>query len=78
MIIETCKRHARWLWSHRTKTLGAVGVAAGALENQLQVHANIQLPGRGVLLIIFGSAVTIVGTYNSLAAYFGWTDPPSA
>ena len=78
MIIETCKRHARWVWNHRTKTVGGLGVVAGAIQYQLASHPEIKLPHEGVMLMIFGGIVGIVGTYNSLAQFFGWTDPPSS
>jgi hypothetical protein len=77
VIWETCKTKGRWVWNHRTKTVGGIGLACGTLENQLNAHANIHLPGRGVLLMGFGAVVVIVGTYNSLAQFFGWTDQPS-
>jgi hypothetical protein len=76
MMWDACKAKGRWIWRHRTKTLGGVGIAAGSLEASLQNHPDLHLPGRGVLLMIFGTAVMIVGTYNSLASFFGWTDPP--
>jgi hypothetical protein len=76
MIWEACKAKGRWVWRHRTKTLGGIGLAAGTLENQLNSHADLHLPGRGVMLAIFGVMVMLVGTYNSLSQFFGWTDPP--
>lgn len=73
---ETCKAKSRWLWRHRTKALGGIGLAAGSLESSLQNHPDMHLPGRGVLLMTFGAAVIVVGTYNTLAQFFGWADPP--
>jgi hypothetical protein len=76
MIWSACKAKAAWAWRHRTKTLGGIGLACGGLEGSLQSHPDIHLPGRGVLLMVFGAMVMIVGTYNSVAQFFGWTDQP--
>ena len=76
MIWEGCKARARWIWRHRTKTVGGIGIAAGAVQYQLASHPEIHLPQQGVLLMIFGVVVALVGTYNSLAQFFGWVDPP--
>lgn len=65
----------RWIWRHRTKTIGGLGVVAGAVQYQLANHPEIKLPHEGVLLMCFGGVVSIVGTYNSLADFFGWRDP---
>jgi hypothetical protein len=66
---------ARWIWRHRTKAIGGIGVCAGAVQYQLANHPEIRLPHEGVLLMGFGAAVGIVGAYNSIAQFFGWTDP---
>ena len=70
-----CTRCA-WLWRHRTKTIGGLGIAAGAIQVQLANHPEIHLPHDGFLLMCFGGVVAIVGTYNSVAQFFGWQDPP--
>jgi hypothetical protein len=75
VILVAVKRRVFWMWRHRTKLLGGVGVAAGGLESSLQSHPDLHLPGRGVLLMVFGGAVIVVGAYNSLAQFFGWQDP---
>jgi len=75
-VIEQLKAKARWLWSHRTKTLGGLGIAAGGLQAQLANHPEVHLPGQGVMLMFFGALVMLVGTYNSLASFFGWSDRP--
>jgi hypothetical protein len=66
-----------WVWKHRTKSVGALGVIAGACENFLNSHDHLptwMLHERGVALMIFGGAVTLVGLYNSMAAVMGWED----
>lgn len=71
-----CRSGVIWVWRHRTKSVGGLGMAAGALQYQLANHPEIKLPHEGVLLMVFGTMVAIVGTYNSMASFFGWTDPP--
>lgn len=63
-----------WLWKHRTKTIGGFGVVAGAVQYQLANLPQVKLPHEGVMLMFFGVIVSIVGTYNSLADFFGWRD----
>jgi hypothetical protein len=75
MILATCKAKALWLWRHRTKTIGGLGMAAGGIQYQLANHPEIHLPHEGTLLMGFGAVVAIVGTYNSIANFFGWQDP---
>lgn len=73
-LILTCKTRcinsARFVWSHRTKTLGALGMAAGGVEKFIAQHPDFHLPARGTLLIIFGGLVAIVGLINELEAFF--------
>lgn len=73
-LISTCKlrciNSARFVWSHRTKTLGALGMAAGGAEKFVANHPDFHLPARGTLLIIFGGAVAVVGLYNQLEEFF--------
>jgi hypothetical protein len=76
VIWETCKGKARWLWRHRTKSIGGLGMAAGGIQFQLANHPEVHLPHEGSLLMGFGAIVVLVGTYNSAASFFGWTDPP--
>jgi hypothetical protein len=77
-MIIACKRRALWLWGHRTKIAGGVGFGAGVLQSQLQSHPELILPKEGTLLMILGAVIVAIGTYNSIAIYFGWTGPPTA
>lgn len=60
------------VWCHRTKILGAIGLAAGCFENYLSVNHIALLPDqyRGYLLSIFAALVFWVGLYNTLRE--GW------
>jgi type II secretory pathway component PulM len=77
MIIESCRRRALTIWRHRTKLAGGLGMAAGALQMQLQNHPEVHLPREGTMMMGLGAIVVAIGAYNSLAQFFGWTDPPS-
>jgi hypothetical protein len=76
MILDQCKQKLSWVWRHRTKTLGGLGIAAGGIQAQLASHPEVHLPHEGTLLMGFGALVMMVGTYNSIAAFFGWNDAP--
>lgn len=73
---ERCRKSGIWIWRHRTKTVGGLGICAGAIQTQLASHPELHLPREGTVLMFFGAIVAMVGTYNSLASFFGWTDPP--
>lgn len=77
MIFETIKAKARAAFRHRTKILGGLGVAAGSLESWAANHPGIHVPAQGVMLIVLGGLVAIVGTYNTVAQFFGWKDDPT-
>jgi hypothetical protein len=65
-----------WLWQHRTKTLGGLGVGAAALQNFLSSHHIWRVPDsyEGAAVGVLGGLVGAVGIYNSLSDYFGWAD----
>jgi hypothetical protein len=75
-MIIACKRRALWLWSHRTKIAGGIGFGAGVLQSQLQSHPEVALPKEGTMLMILGAIIVAIGTYNSIAAFFGWSGAP--
>ena len=78
-MLDRVKASARYIFHHRTKAVGALGLAAGSAENWLNAHDKLPLwieHQRGVILMVFGTLVTMVGFYNSLANYFGWRDDP--
>lgn len=73
-LISTCKAHcinsARFVWRHRTKSVGTIGMVAGGVEKFLSTHPDIHLPARGTMLIVFGGVVACVGLFNELEAFF--------
>jgi hypothetical protein len=70
-----CQR-CLWIWRHRTKTIGGLGLAAGGVQYQLASHPEVHVPHEGTVLMLFGAIVVMVGTYNSVALFFGWHDAP--
>ena len=75
--VHKCKDKARWIWRHRTKATGSLGIAVGALERFADSHPLWHFPGRGYLLMGFGAVVAAIGGYNTLAEVFGWQDDPT-
>jgi hypothetical protein len=77
-IQQTVKQKARWAWRHRTKTAGALAIAAGSLQGFIENHPGVakHLPGSQAMLLGFGVLVTAIGGYNTLANIFGWVDDP--
>lgn len=73
------KHAARWVWRHRTKTTGALAIAAGSLQGFIESNPTLagHLPGSQAMLIGFGAVVTAIGGYNTLAQIFGWQDDPT-
>jgi hypothetical protein len=58
----------RWIWCHRTKCVGILGVIAGCTQNYLANNNIAFIPAawHGVLLAIFGAVTFLVGLYNSV------------
>jgi hypothetical protein len=73
------KQAARWVWRHRTKTTGALAIAAGSLQGFIESNPVLagHLPGSQAMLIGFGAVVTAIGAYNTLAQIFDWQDDPT-
>lgn len=66
-----------WLWRHRTKAVGGLGIMGGSVQSFLAQHDKIlPMKWQGISLMFFGGLVTAVGVYNQCKDYFGWTDDP--
>lgn len=57
-----------WLWDHRTKAIGVLGVVAGCTQSYLESNNIAFLPQKwhGVLVAGFGAITFCVGMYNSI------------
>lgn len=57
-----------WIWAHRTKCIGILGVVAGCTQSYLESNDIAFLPQKwhGVLVGGFGAITFCVGLYNSV------------
>lgn len=57
-----------WMWRHRTKCIGILGVIAGCTQNYLEANNIAFLPPKwhGILVAAFGAVTFCVGLYNSI------------
>jgi hypothetical protein len=65
-MLSWLKAKVTYLWSHRTKALGAAALGAGAIQNyQAQVGIFIPAKYAGSLTMVFGALAIFVGLYNT-------------
>lgn len=64
---DKIKAWLKWVWCHRTKTIGMLGMGAGYVENHLaQLGHVVPDSWRGVIVSSLGMIIFCVGLYNSL------------
>lgn len=64
---ERIKGRGRWLWCHRTKIAGALGMGAGFAQNNLAQLGHVLPPQwHGILIAALGMIVFCIGLFNSM------------
>jgi hypothetical protein len=58
---------AKWIWCHRTKTLGTIGVGASyVIDHQEKLGLFVSAKNVTHLLGYFGAAAFCIGIFNTL------------
>jgi hypothetical protein len=67
-VIDWIKAQAHWIFCHRTKAIGILGIIAGMTQNYLETNNIAILPAhlRGILVATFGMITFLIGLYNSI------------